>query len=199
MQSLQEAAVSQAPAMRVPGGSAANVLKGLAGVSGGTLQCQFVGMVGSDEAGAFYAQQLRSHGVEPLLLVRAPWACPVGMLGNNWRWGASVVHAATVNALCAPSRKSNAAITPPATSDVIKRRPNSTLPVPGHPRRAAHHADLPWCGSGADGRGTAHGRPRIARAAALRRLCPLQVYPRPWCHGGRQACGGAGVPGPGQL
>ncbi len=54
----------------MPGGSAANVLKGLAGVSGSSLRCQLVGMVGNDEAGAFYTDSLRRQGVEPALLVR---------------------------------------------------------------------------------------------------------------------------------
>lgn len=57
-------------AHRLPGGSAANVLKGLASISGGTLRSQFMGMVGRDEAAAFFTEQMQEHGVEPLLLVR---------------------------------------------------------------------------------------------------------------------------------
>ena len=69
-----------APACRVPGGSAANVLKGLAGLAGsaasGTTSCStgpalataFVGMVGRDAAGAEYRASIAAHGVAPLLL-----------------------------------------------------------------------------------------------------------------------------------
>lgn len=57
------------PWRSVPGGSAANVLKGLAAVSGGAVSTQFMGMVGADEAGATYTRQMREHGVEPVLLV----------------------------------------------------------------------------------------------------------------------------------
>jgi len=78
MHALTEAAVSHAQPTRLPGGSAANVLKGLAGVSDGSLRSQLVGMVGNDEAGSFYTQQLRQHGVEPVLLVRRARAAAVG-------------------------------------------------------------------------------------------------------------------------
>lgn len=71
MQVLLDAASCQARAMsRVPGGSAANVMKGLASMSSGSsrLHCQFMGMVGSDAAGNFYAEELQDHGVDTLLL-----------------------------------------------------------------------------------------------------------------------------------
>lgn len=68
MAALQAAATRLAPPTRVPGGSAANVLKGLARVSGGDLSCKLLGMVGADDAGALYTQQLRCQGVEPMLL-----------------------------------------------------------------------------------------------------------------------------------
>ena len=55
--------------MKVPGGSAANVCKCIAG-----LQQQhqhgyvaFVGMIGADAAGVEYASMLKSHGVTPIL------------------------------------------------------------------------------------------------------------------------------------
>lgn len=69
MAALTAAAVAHATPVRIPGGSAANVLKGLAGVSGGQLRCEMVGMVGADEAGESYTRELRSHGVEPRLAV----------------------------------------------------------------------------------------------------------------------------------
>lgn len=61
---------------RVPGGSAANVMKGLAGLSGSAASCgsgpalaaAFVGMVGRDAAGAEYRASIAAHGVAPLLL-----------------------------------------------------------------------------------------------------------------------------------
>lgn len=70
MAALTAAAAAHAVPAHVPGGSAANVLKGLAGVSGGRLRCQLVGMVGADATGARYMQQLQAHGVEAALLVR---------------------------------------------------------------------------------------------------------------------------------
>lgn len=39
---------------RIPGGSAANVMKGLANISHGALDCRFVGMIGKDATGAEY-------------------------------------------------------------------------------------------------------------------------------------------------
>ncbi|KAI8467790.1 MAG: Ribokinase-like protein [Monoraphidium minutum] len=68
MQALLDAAATDAPAACVPGGSAANVLKGLAAVSGGALEPQFFGMVGADAAGSHYERELRAHGVQPRLL-----------------------------------------------------------------------------------------------------------------------------------
>ncbi|EFN56268.1 hypothetical protein CHLNCDRAFT_57678 [Chlorella variabilis] len=53
---------------RVPGGSAANVLKGLASLAPASLSVAFVGMVGQDEAGWEYRQSITAHGVRPLLL-----------------------------------------------------------------------------------------------------------------------------------
>ena len=54
---------------RVSGGSAANVVKGLANISAGQVHCKFVGMIGADAVGAEYTLQLRQQGVQPLLLV----------------------------------------------------------------------------------------------------------------------------------
>ena len=56
------------PVRRVPGGSAANVLKGLASLAPASLSVAFVGMVGQDEAGWEYRQSITAHGVRPLLL-----------------------------------------------------------------------------------------------------------------------------------
>jgi sugar/nucleoside kinase (ribokinase family) len=53
---------------RVPGGSAANVMKGLAGLGQGSLKVAFVGMVGTDEVGAEYQASIAAKGVRPLLL-----------------------------------------------------------------------------------------------------------------------------------
>ncbi|PSC70913.1 carbohydrate kinase [Micractinium conductrix] len=85
----------QAGMLRVPGGSAANVMKGLAslarlgGSAGGScsnggsngsgssdgaagqpasMEVSFVGMIGGDDVGAEYERSIASHGVAPLLL-----------------------------------------------------------------------------------------------------------------------------------
>src|SRR3989338_3362690 len=44
----------------VPGGSAANTLKGIALLGGGAILC---GKVGQDEHGEMYEQQMNNHGV----------------------------------------------------------------------------------------------------------------------------------------
>ncbi|KAI3426463.1 hypothetical protein D9Q98_008830 [Chlorella vulgaris] len=70
--------------MRIPGGSAANVLKGLASLASSSssssststsasssirsLSVAFVGMVGADEVGREYRRSIAAHGVDPLLL-----------------------------------------------------------------------------------------------------------------------------------
>jgi len=41
-------------AYSVPGGSAANVLKGISNISRGGVQCKFAGMVGDDDTGKQY-------------------------------------------------------------------------------------------------------------------------------------------------
>lgn len=67
--------------LMIPGGSAANVLKGLANLglsSDGApvLDCRFVGMVGADDTGAAYRRKLSAQHVTPCLLVRrAPRLC----------------------------------------------------------------------------------------------------------------------------
>lgn len=68
---------------RVPGGSAANVMKGVASLaqpgsagkpgsrtagSGGGIEVLFVGMVGSDEVADEYQRSIAAHGVQPVLL-----------------------------------------------------------------------------------------------------------------------------------
>lgn len=76
---------------RVPGGSAANVMKGLANISGGRVHCKFMGMVGTDAVAQDYMQKLKEQNVQPVLLVssqrlqctegaaagdRVDWRCP---------------------------------------------------------------------------------------------------------------------------
>ena len=61
---------------RVPGGSAANVMKGLAGLGQGNLKVAFVGMVGTDEVGAEYQASIAAKGVRPLLLEAGSGAPP---------------------------------------------------------------------------------------------------------------------------
>ncbi|EFJ42029.1 hypothetical protein VOLCADRAFT_119562 [Volvox carteri f. nagariensis] len=70
MEQLLADASTQSELVRIPGGSAANVVKGIANISGasGAVQCRFVGMVGRDETGAEYRRKLTAQGVEPLLL-----------------------------------------------------------------------------------------------------------------------------------
>eukprot|EP00877_Chromochloris_zofingiensis_P007935 jgi/Chrzof1/3395/Cz12g23240.t1 len=55
--------------LRLPGGSAANVLKGLANISHGAVQCKFMGMIGRDGMGQDYKHKLAAQNVDPLLLV----------------------------------------------------------------------------------------------------------------------------------
>jgi len=54
-------------AVVVPGGSTANVLKGLANLGLGVFQCYFVGMVGNDEVGKVYEDNLIEQHVVPCL------------------------------------------------------------------------------------------------------------------------------------
>eukprot|EP00775_Hariotina_reticulata_P013102 gene13102-13230_t len=54
--------------VRVPGGSAANVMKGLANISAGQALCKFMGMVGQDTTAADYKEKLQQQGVQPVLL-----------------------------------------------------------------------------------------------------------------------------------
>jgi hypothetical protein len=56
-------------ACSLPGGSAANVLKGLANLSAGRLECSFMGMVGKDATAAEYTSKLQQQGVTPRLVV----------------------------------------------------------------------------------------------------------------------------------
>jgi sugar/nucleoside kinase (ribokinase family) len=131
----------------VPGGSAANVLKGLARVSGGELACRLLGMVGADEAGALYTEQLRRQGVEPMLLVRVRWqtgrGCAVLKAHKpctgvqrllSMAWSALHGHEARLT----PARVARAPVspfTPPSPPhsppDEHERRPDRALSVPG--------------------------------------------------------------------
>lgn len=56
---------------RIPGGSAANVTKGLTNIMKEGVSAQFIGMIGKDATGSEYRERLQSHGVKPLLLVGA--------------------------------------------------------------------------------------------------------------------------------
>lgn len=66
---------------RIPGGSAANVMKGLAGLLGAdVVATRFVGMVGKDSTGAEYRRCLEAKGVQAMLLESesgAPSACAI--------------------------------------------------------------------------------------------------------------------------
>lgn len=53
---------------RTPGGSAANVAKGIAHLCPSDTRVRFVSMVGADAAGEEFRQGLAAAGVEPLLL-----------------------------------------------------------------------------------------------------------------------------------
>jgi hypothetical protein len=55
---------------RIPGGSAANVMKGVANLSAGRVCCKFVGMVGTDATAEAYRRKMEQQGVQPVLLVR---------------------------------------------------------------------------------------------------------------------------------
>jgi hypothetical protein len=59
----------------VPGGSAANVMKGLANMLARDSQVRFVGMIGSDTTGQEYLEKLTAEGVEPLLQVGQRAGC----------------------------------------------------------------------------------------------------------------------------
>jgi sugar/nucleoside kinase (ribokinase family) len=54
---------------RIPGGSAANVTKGVAAIAGPGARCRFLGCVASDATGSEYKSKMAATGVEPLLLV----------------------------------------------------------------------------------------------------------------------------------
>ncbi|KAG2441983.1 hypothetical protein HYH02_009776 [Chlamydomonas schloesseri] len=80
MEKLLAAAATQSELTRIPGGSAANVVKGVAQIAGGGAACRFVGMVGADATGAEYRAKLAATGVAPVLLESgsgAPSACAV--------------------------------------------------------------------------------------------------------------------------
>ncbi|PNW80841.1 hypothetical protein CHLRE_07g331800v5 [Chlamydomonas reinhardtii] len=80
MEKLLAAAATQSELTRIPGGSAANVVKGVANIAGGHASCRFVGMVGADATGAEYRAKLSAQGVAPVLLESgsgAPSACAV--------------------------------------------------------------------------------------------------------------------------
>jgi sugar/nucleoside kinase (ribokinase family) len=54
---------------RIPGGSAANVMKGLSGIMGpSAVEAHFIGMVGKDNTGKEYASRLEATGAKQMLL-----------------------------------------------------------------------------------------------------------------------------------
>lgn len=61
---------------RIPGGSAANVAKGLAGLSAGRRPVAFVGMLGRDAAGMEYRKKLAAQGVDTRLLLESGSGAP---------------------------------------------------------------------------------------------------------------------------
>lgn len=65
---MQKASDAGYETTRIPGGSAANVMKGLAGIMGGAVDTQFIGMVGKDETGMEYVTRLEAKGVRQLRL-----------------------------------------------------------------------------------------------------------------------------------
>mmetsp|Transcript_21380 Transcript_21380/g.46797 ORF Transcript_21380/g.46797 Transcript_21380/m.46797 type:complete len:380 (+) Transcript_21380:82-1221(+) len=80
MEKLLTSAAEQSALKRIPGGSAANVMKGMANLGQGTLEAKFVGMIGKDATGEDYRHGLQAQGVRPLLLETdsgAPSACAV--------------------------------------------------------------------------------------------------------------------------
>ena len=62
-------------AHRIPGGSAANVMKGVANLSGGRVRCKFMGMVGTDSTAEAYRHKMQQQGVQPVLLVSSIEGC----------------------------------------------------------------------------------------------------------------------------
>ncbi|KXZ43676.1 hypothetical protein GPECTOR_83g288 [Gonium pectorale] len=68
MERLIADASQQSELKRIPGGSAANVMKGIANIAGGAAQCRFVGMIARDATGEDYRAKLAAQGVAPLLL-----------------------------------------------------------------------------------------------------------------------------------
>ncbi|KAG2496791.1 hypothetical protein HYH03_005199 [Edaphochlamys debaryana] len=68
MEELLASAATQSQLDRIPGGSAANVVKGIAQIAGADARCSFVGMVAKDETGAEYRRKVSACGVQPLLL-----------------------------------------------------------------------------------------------------------------------------------
>ncbi|GAB4817507.1 hypothetical protein N2152v2_004553 [Parachlorella kessleri] len=68
----------QQDCLRVPGGSSANVIGALAGLSDKQLLVVFVGMLGSDAAGAEYRQKMQAQGVDTRCLMEAASGTPTG-------------------------------------------------------------------------------------------------------------------------
>lgn len=60
---------------RIPGGSAANVMKGVANLSAGQVCCKIMGMVGTDSTAEAYRRMLQQQGVQPVLLVSHTASC----------------------------------------------------------------------------------------------------------------------------
>lgn len=83
--------LSTCPACSLPGGSAANVLKGLANLSAGRLECSFMGMVGKDATAAEYTSKLQQQGVTPRLVVSSLQCLLPHMVTAHQRGAAAAV------------------------------------------------------------------------------------------------------------
>lgn len=92
---------------RLPGGSAANVVKGLAGLSGAARRVALLGMLGRDAAGAEYKQKLAAQGVDTSLLLEtdsgaatASCLCLVRVAGGGRRPARGACRWANPGAAC---------------------------------------------------------------------------------------------------
>jgi sugar/nucleoside kinase (ribokinase family) len=84
---------------RVPGGSAANVMKGLANISAGSMACKFMGMVGTDAVAQDYMDKLKQQNVQPILLVSNQACCCTAVKANK---PPETGHAGYCGQLCTP-------------------------------------------------------------------------------------------------
>ena len=118
---------------RIPGGSSANVIKGLANLAPHRVTATFLGMVGRDATGREYRQRLEEQGVVPVLLV-----------GSRISLSVCLDPPSSPFLLVYP--------TPPASYSTISTHPLlgdrerlalGLFPVPRDTRWPAYHAHLP--------------------------------------------------------